>query len=380
MSATSASAMSLAVTGIGMVSPLGLDVATSCAAARAGLNRAAPLESFKIYSPSAWDHVGVIGHAPREFAGGFDGYGKFVRLGSGALNDLLRTEQFQSDDWSRTALCVVLPSCYLQTERERDPQVTADGEASAPVFLQSLASSLLGRICEVASIEIPVTNHVPIFEDQAGFARGLLYARELLSSGQVERCILGGIDACTDNGYLAAAHHFNVLKTDDQPAGFQPGEAAAFLMLENESAARGRGAEVVGIIQAAAVGRDKAARCSRKPPLGIGLAQTISQCLAIAPEASDVGWVIADLNGDAFRANDWGYALVRLIASYPRLGECPVVAPAESFGETGAAQGAIASCMAVRAFARGYAPDPRALVWLTSYRGDRGAFVISSRH
>lgn len=381
MSARRGSPMSLAITGIGMVSPLGLDAATSCAAARAGLIRAAPLDSFKVYSKGAWGNVGIVGHALQEFAGGFEGFGKLVRLGGAALNDLLRGAQFQTQDWSRTALCVALPSGYLQSQRERDPQFSMDEEDSVQTFLQTLAEGLPARICEVASLAIPAAQRALIFEDQAGFARGLLHAWQLISTGQVDRCILGGVDACTDGRHLAAAHHFNAVKTEDQPCGFQPGEAAGFLMLEPVSAALAQGVPIAGEIAAAAIDHDTVGRCDRGPPLGVGLAEAIDHCLAIAPEGTGAaGWIIADLNGDAFRGNDWGYALVRLMAAHPCLGSCPLVIPAESFGETGAAQGAIASCMAVRAFARGYAPAPRALVWLASYGGDRGAFVIDSRH
>lgn len=378
MSGTRAEAVSLAITGIGMVSPLGLDAETSCAAARAGLSRAAPLDSFKVYSESAWADVGVTGHSVREFAGGFEGFGKFVRLGSGALGDLLRRAgESTSHDWSRTGFCVALPSGYLQSAQERDPKASRQ-EEQFQAFLQTLTDSLLPRLCELAALPIQAEHQGVIFQDQAGFARGVMHASHLICAGKVDRCILGGIDACTDTRYLTAAHHFNVLKTEAQPAGFQPGEGAAFLMLESPSAALGRGAPIVGRIDAAAIGTEPIQRCSGKPALGAGLAQTIAGCLQVNSGDTDVGWMIADLNGDAFRANDWGYALSRLIVDFPQLGECPVIIPAESFGETGSAQGAFAACMAIRAFARGYSPSPTALVSLSSYGGERGAFTISS--
>jgi 3-oxoacyl-[acyl-carrier-protein] synthase I len=381
VSATYGSSIDLAITGIGMVSPLGLDAQTGCAAARAGLSRAAALDSFKIYSKGAWSHVGVTGHAVREFAGGFEGFGRFVRLGSGALADLLRGPgDPRGGDWSRTALCVSLPSGYLRGEQERDPAANLADNGSATAMSAALADSLLARLCELASIAIPVANHVSIFEDQAGFARSLLRAWHLVSTGVADRCIVGGIDACTDEAHLAAAHHFNILKTEDQPSGFQPGEGAAFLMLESSAAAAARGAQITGRIETVAIGKEATARCARKPALGIGLAETIGCCLESLTPQGAVGWILADLNGDAFRANDWGYALVRLVAAHPELGGCQVVIPAESFGETGAAQGALAACMAVRAFARKYSPAPRALIWLASYSGERGAFTIAAQN
>lgn len=373
--AAQASAMALAITGLGMVSPLGLDASTSCAAARAGLNRAAPLPGFQLYSEGSWGHVGVAGHALREFAGGFEGFGKFVRLGSGALQDLIRSAALQNGDWARTALCVALPSGYFESEHARAPDITLENPAAAAELHETLKNSLLNRLCDLCSLPIPSAHRVMLFEDQVGFARGLQYAAQLLSRGEVDRCIVGGIDACTESTYLAAAHYFNALKSEAQPMGFQPGEAAAFLLLEPATA---RSDRVQGYIRAAAVSTEAVTRCSRKPALGMGLAECIDACVEVSSRnPAAPGWAIADLNGDAYRANDWGYALVRLVGKHAWLGSAPLTTPAESFGETGAAHGPIAACMAVRAFARRYAPARDALVWLSSYAGGRGAFLVS---
>lgn len=378
MPAVEGSAMKLAITGIGMVSPLGLDAPTSCASARAGLVRAAPLDSFKLYSEGAWADVGVVGHALREFASGFAGLGKLVRLGSGALTDLLETYPLAPDDISNTGLCVALSSGYFQIELAQDPESLVEDRSAPEAFREPLTQHLLDRICDLCAIGVPSANRSLIFEDQSGFARALQYAWRALSSGRFERCIVGGIDACTDAEFLAGANHFNALKTEDQPAGFQPGEAAAFLLVETVAMASKHGSRVLAWIDAAAIGKEEITRCSRKPALGIGLTETIDACLNILAEPSALGWTIADLNGDVFRANDWGYAATRLAARGRRIGALPATIPAESFGEIGAAHGAVASCMAVRAYARRYAPAHQALVWLASYDGGRGAFVISS--
>jgi 3-oxoacyl-[acyl-carrier-protein] synthase-1 len=50
---------------------------------------------------------------------------------------------------------------------------------------------------------------------------------------------------------------------------------------------------------------------------------------------------------------------------------------ATSFGETGAAASALGACMAVRAFARGYAGGNEVLVWSSSPCGAKSAFVVS---
>ena len=92
------------------------------------------------------------------------------------------------------------------------------------------------------------------------------------------------------------------------------------------------------------------------------------QLLAAPPAAT---WFVVDQNGEVFRANDWGCSLVRMqgtngIDSAPT----DVWYPAASFGDVGAASGAVATCMAMSAFERGYSPSPHAVVMTNSDGAD----------
>jgi len=377
-SAVTDKAIDLAVTGIGMVSALGLSAATSCAAARAGLSRAAPLDEFKVYSEGDWSYVGVVGHSVRRYADGFRGLGKLARLASGALADLQKDAPLTAEDWSRTAMLVALPSSYFQSALASQLATEEASESGLNGEQASLNESLIDRACKLANLPGAPHGRLLEFDDQAGFVRLLQRAARLLQSGEFDRCVVGGVDACTDEAYLAAAHHFHAVKAGDQAAGFQPGEAAAFLLMENTSGAMSRGARIQTCVTASAYGRDETDRTSGKPAVGVGLSDVLRNCLLqLGDKARHIGWMIVDLNGDAFRANDWGYALVRLAASHPHIGLVPVWIPPESFGEVGAASGPVAICVAVRSHVRGYAPARSALLPLSSYSGSRGAFTLS---
>jgi 3-oxoacyl-[acyl-carrier-protein] synthase-1 len=176
---------------------------------------------------------------------------------------------------------------------------------------------------------------------------------------------------------MAAAFHFNALKAGEQASGYMPGEAAAFVLIERAGSAGSNAGPALVRLGAAGLSFDEVGRASGKAALGVGLASAISTTLEQRPDlAARVRWMLGDLNGDAFRANDWGHALVRLLPDHQQLGDCLVTLPAESFGEVGAAAGPAALCMAVRAYARRYAGADTALVWLSSYRGHRGAFLL----
>jgi len=369
--------LQLGVSAIGMVSPLGADAVTSCAAARAGISRAAPLEGLRLYDEDAWQDVGVTGHAMHRFVRGFEGFGRLLRLARGGLDDLLLQAPLTPAQGARTALCVAVGSAYFQVERARAPEARAEDTEKDRAQLLMVREQLLPRLVAHTSLPMAALHQHLFMDDQCGFVQALFRAQALLASGSVDRCIVGGVDACTDGAFMAAAHRFQALKTATQPAGFQPGEAAAFLMIETDAAAKARGARWHARIEAASWTRDPITRVSGKPAVGQGLAQALRAGLAHAAwPAEQTSWLLGDLNGDVFRANDWGYALVRLKPEHPQLGEQALTLPAEHFGELGAATGPVAACMAMRAFERRYAPGRRALVWLSAYGGSRATFTL----
>ena len=78
-----------AIRAIGMVSSLGLDWRTACAAARAGLRRAAPVEGLETSSEVDGEDEQTIGHAVTLLTHGFEGGARLLRLLAGGLQDLL---------------------------------------------------------------------------------------------------------------------------------------------------------------------------------------------------------------------------------------------------------------------------------------------------
>ena len=87
-------------------------------------------------------------------------------------------------------------------------------------------------------------------------------------------------------------------------------------------------------------------------------------------------WIIADQNGEVYRANEWGHALVHLIQAFPTTQNVRMWLPAIGFGDTGAASGGVAACQALRAFARNYHVENDAIVLSSSPWGERAAFVL----
>src|SRR4051794_31044443 len=91
---------------------------------------------------------------------------------------------------------------------------------------------------------------------------------------------------------------------------------------------------------------------ARRRPVGLRMAEVILGALAGAG-AKEVpcGSLFLDTNGENYRANDWGHALVRARTGC-RIDSWYTSVPAESFGETGTASPLLALSLAARAFAR----------------------------
>src|SRR6266516_173191 len=370
----------IAVTGLGMISSLGHVVVTSCSAARAGLTRRTELDTFSVYSEQEWSEVPVIGHTVAGYSDGFEGVGKLVRLASAALSNLIDYAKLTAVDFSRTGLYLNLPSGYYQnaySSKRTDGESSPDGEASAGIDLKEYCrTALANHVAALNGLVLPSSTPV-LFGDHAGVAAAIMDVSRRLEAGEQHAYVVGGIDSCVETDFLQAAWSLGVLKDDEHPIAFIPGEAAAFVLLEPLRRARARGARIEATIEGANLARESCHRLSGDPSLGVALAGTIAATLEELPDKGrHTGLAIGDLNGDSFRAAEWGYAIVRLLQRYPWLQDQQQWYPAATFGEVGAATGTVGICMAVRAFARNYAGTDQVLLWLSSDDGRKGSLYL----
>ncbi|RYZ17004.1 MAG: hypothetical protein EOO70_03090 [Myxococcaceae bacterium] len=376
----------LVITAMGMVSSLGPGVVQGCAAARGGLTRWAELD-VDAMDDDELRSVPLRGHAIQGLTNGFAGMARFLRLGDAALLDMLAYGASAPDFLSGAHFLLHLPDdtydeahfermeqpFYSAGERDKARRLRSEERAA---FRGKLARRLLPELLALHGIRTSAAAHHCSFGGPAGFATCLLEAERLLRSRATKCCVLGGIDSLVAGDTLRTLQELGLVQHGHNPDGFFPGEGAAFLCIERFETARARGARVEAWVGAAAHAREEASRFSGRPPTGAGLFQAIHAAYRrLGPPAPTVNLAIGNLNGSSHRANDFANTLVRLgQAGLPR--DFRQWSTATSFGELGAATGAVATCLGVRAFVRGYANTPHALVWLESDGGDRGAFFL----
>ncbi|QSQ19023.1 hypothetical protein JY651_27140 [Pyxidicoccus parkwayensis] len=347
----------IAITGLGMRTSLGDDAIGSCAALRAGLSCAQELPQFTVLNEDGTpEHP--TGHPVQE-AQGFRGQARLLALGRSALNECITRSTLHTEHRERLGLFLALPPVSGSPNPNHS-------ESRKPILARQLAR--LARL--------PVREELlrEFHAGHAGMALALEQATRELISERLDFCIVGGIDSLLEASTLQRLHDQRRLKSEDAPDGLQPGEAAAFVLLERLKYAQRRGTSIQALLGGAVALRDEV-DVSRRVP-GVVLGRAVADLLE-SSQRPESHWLISDINGEPGRAMEYGQCLTRLCAEHPGLRQAPLWYPATNLGDTGAASAVIAMCAAVRAFARDYAPAEAGLILSSSDGAERGAIRVT---
>lgn len=370
----------LCITGLGMVTALGRDAISSCAAARAGLSNPRELTTLDFASDAEFgdelkgERAKVHGHPILGSGDGFTGIGKLLVQGGDALADLLRARPLNDREQRRTGLLVNVSDHYLIDEDAS----RRGGSQSPSLRWKSSTQWLADRLVEEKGLDLPKSHLFVRHLGNAGGAAVVAEAAQRIARGEVDRFIVGGMDARTDPVFLKAAARLFQLRMIDNPAGLSPGEAAAFLMIERESDAMYSNYPALARLLGAWTATGAADIVAEDvAPNGATLSEVLRMALSeLTTKTGGVSpWILGDLNGTQRRAVEWANALVRLRATYSIM-PSDAWFGAPSFGDVGAASGPVAVACAVRAFVRGYARSSVAIVSLSSESGGKGAIGL----
>lgn len=347
---------------MGMASPLG-HLVQACAALRAGLASPSAAPDVELMFPGDDApgplHVNALPGATY----GFDGAGRLAALLAEALADLgarVDLSRLEPD----TGLFVAMPDpgargAYLPVPEGAGP---ADVQAE-------LARRLVTPAAE--AVRAPGLAQLPrvgVGGGHAAFARALGAAAEALSARALRAALVCAVDSLVGASTLRALLEDGRVKTDENPTGFVPGEAAVAMLVSprpsSSGPAIGVGPPVVAV--------DGSAPDS--PSDGRTLAACVRQ--AAADGAAPV--LVLDHDGEAWRAAEYGMLRHRLVEARHAAADAPAWFPAIGLGNTGAASGAVGTCVAARALTRGYAPAPSFVVASsTEPERMRAAFLVT---
>ncbi|MEX1363186.1 MAG: hypothetical protein AB1Z98_08675 [Nannocystaceae bacterium] len=353
------------ITGLGAVTSVGLDAATTCASIRAGIVRPCELEGHQSLSYLDYEPTPTIGHVVPELSRGFVSVGRWLQLAAPAIEDLCTTESLPrpADDrrfWGATIAYLLVPEPSVRFMV--DPLY---GETQLP---GSFRDPLLQR---TASVFAP--RRVGILDQGRHGTLELLNSIHWPLEG-VERIIVVATDALTDAPALDWLSRCRRLKNDMNPVGLSPSEASVALMIEDPRAAARRGAQGHAVLHAVATDVDPE-RSSGEGVAGIGLARAVSEVLErTSLHRHGTSSQVADLNGEVWRAKERAAAQQRV--GFDRWNDEHLVIPAVSTGDPGAAMPALQLTVAAVALRRGYARGSSVLVTSSDRLGRVGAAIV----
>lgn len=332
----------------GARTPVGLSAPSSAAAVRAGISRLGGHPRF--YDIDGEAFVVGMDRTLEEF----DSRRRMLALGISALDECLAGLP-TSNDVTVPVFLGVRDAAFGFTKA--DAEWLADGLSRA---MQPRCKALVRVVV-------------------GGSAAGLVavqQARVAVESGAVQLAIAGGVDSHLDPGFLERLDEAGRCKSVGNKWGFPPGEGAGMLAICSLSTARGIRRSSLADIVADGAAIESAFYGSDLVCTGEGLTSAIHDALGgLSWPSEAVSTTYCDINGEFHRTEEFMYATQRLPANAFQAIET-YVAPADCWGDVGAASGPLFAALAIESGRRGYSKGPHALLWAASDSGQRASLLL----
>lgn len=231
-----------------------------------------------------------------------------------------------------------------------------------PSYLQKLTDVPVDR---ARSVIVP--------KGRASALLALERALETLQADPSATVVVGGVDTYLDLRLLATLDSEGRILGPQVMEGFIPGEGVAFYALSGEATSSTKNGPSV-VVRGAASSMDAGHRYGSEPARGEGLATALDMLRQQFSLPAPIGTTFAGFNGENFDAKLWGVARLRHDDLFSK--SMLIDHPADKFGDTGAATGAILITLAAKSLATATRFGP-ALVWAASDREPRACAALS---
>jgi 3-oxoacyl-[acyl-carrier-protein] synthase-1 len=210
----------------------------------------------------------------------------------------------------------------------------------------------------------------------AGFA-ALNAGLTSLRAGSLDACVVACVDsymAAETLEWLEAAEQLHAAGAQNNAWGFIPGEAAAAIVVVTAAVAKELATQAYGEIVGVGLAHEVNLIKTDNVCVGEGLTTALRTALRSLSDTEKVDDVFCDLNGETYRADEFGFATLRTKGYFRAATD--FVAPADCWGDVGAAGGPLHICLGLIAHAKRYGHGPVALSCGSSEEGTRGAAVV----
>lgn len=359
----------IVITGMGAVSPLGLNVAESWKNAIAGVSGVGPITQFDHARMQVHIAAEVKGFDPSKFVESRESRrrDRFELLATAAASEAVAEAGLEISEVTAARIGVVVSSAIggLRSLEEAVLTVHTDGPRRVSPFMipMLMANGASGLIAIDHGIKGPCFS---VASACASGADGIGMALLMLRSGMIDVALAGGSESTVLTTAVAAFDRVGAMshQNDDYsmtPAPFDKnrdglvmGEGAAVIVLEREAAARKRGATIYAELAGYGSTAD-AFHVTAPHAEGEGGSAAIRQALESAGAApEDVGYINA--HGTATQLNDVSEtkAIKRALGSLA--GSIPVSSTKSMTGHMMGATGALEAIFCALAIRDGVLP------------------------
>ncbi|MGB8813287.1 MAG: 3-oxoacyl-ACP synthase [Paracoccaceae bacterium] len=337
----------LHIKAAGMVTAVGLDAASACAAMRARLDGFG--ETRFLGAQGGW-LVGAPVPLPRNWIGQM----RMARLLAGAISEVFRKVPAAEGN-ATLILCLA--------EETRPGRPVPDPEP------------LLRLLSEIVGLAPDTKTRVVAHGRPSGFV-ALQQARRLITEGAAQNVLIAGVDSYLTT--LTVAHYLESARIlgPGNANGFIPGEAAAAILCtagEGPLCLTGLGLAR----EEAFIYNDMGTDGDPLPLRGDGMTNAYAQAFdAAGIEMRQLGYRISDLIGESYFFKQTALASIRLLRG--RHDFQGLWSPAESVGNIGAAAVPLMIGMALAAAAKGYHGGDPVLIEASGDDGACGAALFTA--
>ncbi len=212
-----------------------------------------------------------------------------------------------------------------------------------------------------------------------GHASALLaieQAIQIIQQNPAQLCLIGGVDSYLQPETLEWLDYNEHLHSTANRYGFIPGEAAGFCLLASQQTVHQLSLKPLAQILAVASTQEKNCINTDTVCIGEGLSAAFTNVFqTLKPTNRQIEQIYCDLNGERYRADEYGFSVLRTREFFIEPGK--FIAPADCWGDVGAATGALLINLITTA-AKGYAQGELSLLWTSSESGERSAALLQA--
>jgi len=340
------------IIGTGARTALGLNAPATAAAVRAGI---AMMEDH----PSLVDkrRTPMVVCRDAELPAELGGVDRFLQLALPPALEALQPLLPKKPLPAPLSVLVALP--------EPRPGLSAD---LGDQFRRRFAAGLKEQGVDIQQVECHALGH-------AGGLVCMERARASIEEGSCQLCLVGGVDSYMEPETLNWLDSTDQLHSETTIWGFCPGEGAGFCLLAAPDLAERLGLNAAIRLQSAGSALEANCIVTDTVCIGEGLSESFEKTLA-GLSGAQVNHTICDMNGEPYRGNEFGFAMMRSSGQFAEGSDFET--PADCWGDLGAASGPLFAILASLAASKGYKPGPLTFLWASSQGGQRACALLQA--